>query len=178
MPPSDEPVTLADLKDQLRVDHTDEDAFLAMKISTARRHIENLTGLTLARATFEVALDAFPRAEIEIPKNPLVSVESIRFIAPGGAELTVAPNLYVVDTVSERGWIVPVEAWPQTMRLINAVRVRFVAGYDEAPETLREAVLQLAAWWYENREAATEAPHQSIPFGVQELVNEHREWTF
>lgn len=52
IPPSDEPVTLADLKGQLRVDHGDEDAFLAMKISTARRHIENLTGLTLARATF------------------------------------------------------------------------------------------------------------------------------
>ena len=45
-------MTLADLKGQLRVDHGDEDAFLAMKISTARRHIENLTGLTLARATF------------------------------------------------------------------------------------------------------------------------------
>lgn len=127
-----------------------------------------------------MALDAFPKTEIEIPKNPLVSVESVKFTAPSGAELTVAPNLYVVDTASERGWIVPVEAWPQTMRVINAVRVRVVAGFDDetVPETLREAVLQLAAWWYENREAATEAPHQPIPFGVQELVNEHREWTF
>lgn len=175
-PPSMEPVTVAELKEQLRQDHDYEDALIAAKISAARRHVENLTGLVLAQATFEVALDRFPAAEIAIPKTPLVSVESVAYTAPGGAELTVNPSLYVV--ASDRGWIVPTGKWPDTMRAINAVRVRFVAGAEAIPETLREAILQLAAYWYENREVATEEQHVPVPFSVRELVNEEREWTF
>lgn len=50
---------------------------------------------------------------------------------------------------------------------------------DPIPEPLREAVLQLAGWWFEQREAvivgagAVHAPH-SLP----EIVAEFREWTF
>lgn len=45
------------------------------------------------------------------------------------------------------------------------------------PADLCEAMLQLAAWWYENREAVIErgAP---LPFGVSEIVTSHRDWSF
>ncbi|WP_042246319.1 head-tail connector protein [Paracoccus sp. PAMC 22219] len=48
---------------------------------------------------------------------------------------------------------------------------------DAVPADLREAVLQLAAWWYENREAVMErgAP---LPFGVAEIIDANRDWTF
>lgn len=45
------------------------------------------------------------------------------------------------------------------------------------PASLQEAVAQLAAWWFENREAATDM-NRELPFGVREIVNEYREWTF
>jgi len=45
------------------------------------------------------------------------------------------------------------------------------------PPALLEAVLQLATWWFENREAATDLSRE-LPFGVREIVNEYREWTF
>lgn len=48
---------------------------------------------------------------------------------------------------------------------------------DETPPALVEAVLQLAAWWFENREAASESD-RVLPFGVAEIVNEYREWSF
>jgi len=47
----------------------------------------------------------------------------------------------------------------------------------EFPADLREAILQLTAWWFENREAAGPAM-QEVPFGVREIINEHREFTF
>ena len=40
-------------------------------------------------------------------------------------------------------------------------------------------MLQLAADWYENREASiTGTIISAIPFGVREIVNEYRRYTF
>lgn len=45
------------------------------------------------------------------------------------------------------------------------------------PPDLVEAVLQLAAWWYEAREAAGEGA-RDVPFNVREIVTEYRAWSF
>ena len=52
-------------------------------------------------------------------------------------------------------------------------------GADQAPvpPDLCEAVLQLAAWWFENREAGGDAS-RPMPYGVAEIVAEYREYTF
>lgn len=47
---------------------------------------------------------------------------------------------------------------------------------DPVPPALREAVMQLAAWWFENREAVSDS--RTLPFGVEDIVNEYREWSF
>lgn len=50
---------------------------------------------------------------------------------------------------------------------------------DGTPADLELAVLQLAADWYENREASLVGlTASSIPFGVREIVNEYRNYTF
>lgn len=50
---------------------------------------------------------------------------------------------------------------------------------DEIPPALVEAVCQLAAHWYENREAALVGVNaQEIPFGVWQIVGEYREYFF
>ena len=45
------------------------------------------------------------------------------------------------------------------------------------PPDLVEAVLQLAAWWYEVREAAGDGARE-VPFSVTDIVTSHREWSF
>ncbi len=50
---------------------------------------------------------------------------------------------------------------------------------DGAPADLELAVLQLAADWYENREASlVGVSAQAIPFGVWVIVQEYRNYTF
>jgi len=50
---------------------------------------------------------------------------------------------------------------------------------DGTPADLELAILQLAADWYENREASlVGVSAQPIPFGVEQIVNEHRRYTF
>jgi hypothetical protein len=45
------------------------------------------------------------------------------------------------------------------------------------PADLCEAVLQLAAWWYENRETAGPGAKE-VPFGVSDIVMGRRDWSF
>lgn len=49
----------------------------------------------------------------------------------------------------------------------------------ETPASLIEAVKQLAAHWYESREAVIighgAAP---VPYGVTEIINSYRDWSF
>ena len=52
-------------------------------------------------------------------------------------------------------------------------------GFEEGvPPALVQAVLMLAAHWYEQHEAAAEASFHEIPFGVAEIVREFRSWSF
>lgn len=50
-------------------------------------------------------------------------------------------------------------------------------GQEPVPEALRECVMQLACWWFEHREAVSDRDTR-LPYGVDEIVNEYREWTF
>lgn len=50
---------------------------------------------------------------------------------------------------------------------------------EDIPAPLVEAVLQLAAHWYENREATlVGVTGQELPFGIWPIINEYRVWTF
>ncbi|ANV22848.1 head-tail connector protein [Agrobacterium pusense] len=50
---------------------------------------------------------------------------------------------------------------------------------EEIPPALIEAVCQLAAHWFENREAAlVGVSGEDLPFGLWQIVNEYREYSF
>lgn len=50
---------------------------------------------------------------------------------------------------------------------------------DNTPPALKEAVLQLASWWYEQRETAVAGMSaQHIPFGVNSIIDDYRDWSF
>lgn len=48
-------------------------------------------------------------------------------------------------------------------------------GLDPVPVSLTEAAVQLAAYWYVQREAATDMRLTTVPFGVLDLVRPYRE---
>lgn len=50
---------------------------------------------------------------------------------------------------------------------------------DPVPPSLKEAVKQLAAHWFENREATVMGSSMNeVPFSVSEIVREFRGWSF
>ena len=51
--------------------------------------------------------------------------------------------------------------------------------YEAAPADLREAILLLAAHFYENREAVlVGVGAEELPFGYEHLIQSHRRWVF
>jgi uncharacterized phiE125 gp8 family phage protein len=189
-PPAVEVFTLAQAKAHLRVDFTDEDALIQALIVAARQYAEGPSGFTgraFVEQTWELVIDEFPDAEIKIPMPPLQSVTSIKYDDGAGDEQTLDPSLYYVDDVSEPGWVVPITSgWPTTLDAINAVRIRFVAGYDadassppdltaNVPGNIRSAMLLIIGSLYEHREAnivGVSASH--LPMGVEHLLRPHR----
>lgn len=52
-------------------------------------------------------------------------------------------------------------------------------GQDPIPPALIECVLQLAAHWFENREAVVVGDSaQPLPINVSDIVNEFRNWSW
>lgn len=149
-PPATDPVSVEDARDRLRVDGSDDDVKLAAYIKAATRHAESFLKRALIDQTWELVLDKFPTNEIEIKKPPLIEVVSVKYDDANGDEQTVDPASYTVDAVSQPGWLLPASAWPTTFDAINAVRIRFRAGYLDqgvspavanVPDDIKHAIL-------------------------------------
>ena len=182
-PPTVEPITLAEARTHLRVTHTDEDALITSLISVARADAENELQRSLITQTREIARDAFPAA-IELTFGPVIAVTSVKFDDPAGIEQTLDPATYRLDTFRLSGWIVPDPdySWPETRQHVNAVRVRYVAGYGPAasdvPAPIRQWILLRIGTLFEHRESvAAGVTVATVPY-VDRLLDPYRAPSF
>lgn len=163
-----EPVTVAEAKTRLRIDGTDDDVDIGIMIAAAREMCEQQTGRSIALATWELKLDAFPSWEIELLWPPIATVTHVKYIDTSGVLQTLDASAYTLDTHLEPGRVVPVydTEWPTTRETENAVTVRYTAGYGAScPQALKQWILLQVGHWYRNREAATDRQMVVTPFG-------------
>lgn len=177
-----EPITTAEAKLHLRVDHADDDALIGALITAAREFAEHYTGRALAPQTLEAALDAFPdEGFIDLPMPPVASVTSIKYTDTAGAEQTVSSGNYALSTYGESRRVnLSADAqWPtDAEEVADAVRIRYVAGYATCPKAARQAMLLLIGHLYENRQAATALKVEVIPMGARALLDTIKVWGF
>jgi uncharacterized phiE125 gp8 family phage protein len=160
--PTVEPVSLAEAKAHLRVDIDDDDTLIGGLITTARTHLEGIARpkLAMISQTWEYIADTWPEGNtFELRPYPLQSITSIKYVDEDGVETTYSSVNYLVDTYSQPGRVrlKSDASWPSaTLREMNGLAIRFVAGYGAAgsavPVQLRQAILLLVGHWYENRE--------------------------
>lgn len=182
--PDNEPVDLIEAKVHLRVDVEDDDDLIEGLITAARQHIELVTQRALITQTWEYVLDAFPAAEIRLPRPPLQLVGSIVYKLEDGTEVTLDPSTHIVDTKAEPGLIVPAvgETWPtDTLYPTGAITIEYDAGYGDiaadVPMGLRQAILLIVGHWYENRESVVVGQTANVvPFAAEALICPYRTW--
>ncbi len=166
LPPTEEPVALADFKTHIKIDGAEEDAALAGYLLAARRTIEARYSLAIIAQGWRLSLDAAP-CDIALPLSPVLSVDSAGIVR-AGVTATLPPDAYEAMT-GARPRLRLKAAYPGA-----GLVIAFTAGWADAaavPEELKLAVKTLAAHFYERREgeAGDGAP------GVVRILSAYRQ---
>jgi uncharacterized phiE125 gp8 family phage protein len=183
--PTEEPVTVDEQKEHMRIDADDnhDDAFIYTCIVAARTWIEGQTRRCMKSQTWDYSIDCgWPRVggmpRITLPLNPVKAIGdtspevfSITYVDTDGATQTLATSQYTLVSRRYGSYIVPSYnvTWPDVRNVPNAITVRFVAGESNVPEPLNMATMVLATHYYENRETAAKAPE-----AVESVVSAYR----
>jgi len=154
--PATEPIALEEMKDHLRVVTDDEDGYIFDLISVARDKIEEYLSLQMVTATWELTQSTFGDP-IELPRWPLQSLTSIKYLDENNVEQPLASTIYeeVTNIYPGRVRLQYQQFWPNHLCHDDAVRIRYVAGYGQpeaVPPRAKHAIKMLAAHYYAIRE--------------------------
>lgn len=180
-PPTAEPLSLAEARAHMRVDHFDEDGVIAGLILAARQHIEQETGLALCTQTLRGTLDAFPAGKaMALPAHPVQSVTAVRYFNEAGTLIEWSAAEWETDLSGIVPRVAPRNgfAWPTPGKKLGAVQVEFVAGYggpELVPQPVMQALRILVAHYYEHRElVVTGTTVNELPMAVKALLAPYR----
>lgn len=189
--PASEPISLIEVKAQIRVDNSEEDALLTTYISAARLAFERLThGHTLIATTFVEHVPDWgdecrmrwyhPNSTgwhpLRLSRGKVSSISSITYydaddvsqtLTGHTTDITATPALVRMQTAP----------WPVlSCKRIRPITVTYVAGYASAgavPQDIKVALLSLVAHWYWGREAYAESEMKSVPMQFEDFCSIH-----
>lgn len=176
-------VSLVEAKAHLRIDVSDDDTLLTAMITAATEAAEQATGRAIMPQTWELTLDAFPES-LELTRVPVASITSVTYVDLDGTDQTLSALLYSLDNADDFGpaYVVPAYGteWPETRDEINAVQVRYAAGYADAaavPESIKSWIKLQVGAMYENRESETVGVGKPIALGFADrLLDRYKVW--
>ena len=173
--PAQEPVTLQEVKEHLRLEDGVDERFLRPLIETARRFAEEHLSRRLVSTTLTQSYDVAGDfddplwegvrmgADIQFYKNylvlgagPVISVSSVKTFDDNDVATTFSTDKYYVDNAREPARVIlrKGETWPSSLRVANGIEIEYVAGYSSIyaiPEPIRLGILQHVAHLYEHR---------------------------
>lgn len=158
--PTEEPVTVADAQDYLRIERDQDENLIAALITVARLSCEAFTSRAFVTQTWDFWQDRFPMTRrsgldpwwsgsqmgsiadlyatsrwFEIPRySPVQSITSITTYNDADVSAILSASAYRLDEVSLRARVQlkDGQTWPSDLRGVKAIQTRFVAGYGGA----------------------------------------------
>jgi len=176
-------MTLADAKEHLRITGTDEDGYVGGLVSDVEGYLDaehGVLGRAFITQTWDEAIDGFPESRIDLPFAPVQSITSITYYDTANAAQTLAASNYSLVSANDQAFIQKASAgtWPETYDRPDAVTVRYVCGYGDAPTDLPQQVLRLVrllvAHWDGHRSAASDRSAVEVPMAAQMIMSSLR----
>jgi uncharacterized phiE125 gp8 family phage protein len=171
--PLAEPLTVNEAKDHLQIDRENSrfDTLIESQIMAARVFCEKYLGRSIVRTSYSYKFNSFSGSTIELPKSPVISVDSITYIdaVTSPQEQTISTDVYALD----KGVHPPVvylqydQTWPTSRGGRNDISINFTAGYedsiasprdydDQVPEAIKAAMKIIIGDLFLNRERRTD----------------------
>ena len=171
------------LKDHLRLgtgfaDGAMQDGLVESYLRAALAAIEGRTGKAILQRRFKLVLEQWRSAEEQaLPVAPVVAIASVTLVAADGSSTVVQPAAYRLAADFQRPKLVAVGYLLPNVPTDGRVEIVFDAGFGavwaEVPADLQQAVLLLAAQYYEQRNDFTGAV-AGLPQPVQALIERWR----
>lgn len=168
-------VTLGELKSHARIDNDLQDANLYAWLLSAIDEAQKETGRQLVNAVFDETFNTWPCGDawgdlaLRLYWAPLVSVASVKYLDTAGAQQTLDPANYRVDTIRAPGRVVfkRATAFPSLYDDSQTIVVRYTAGYGAemhtVPEPIRQWIIVRVVTRDAFREAFTEREAHELP---------------
>lgn len=176
--PAVEPLTRAEAKAFLRIDHDAEDALVDALIGAARRTVEAQTGRVLITQTWRFVRDAWPLSGvIAAPVSPLREILSATVTLADGSAADVPEGGLVLKSDRAPSLIhADLSLVPAPGVSAGGISLTVRAGYGDAasdvPADLVQAVRLLLGHFYEHRDGTGDAIR--LPATVTALLAPYR----
>jgi uncharacterized phiE125 gp8 family phage protein len=173
---------LAVFRDHLRLssgfaDDSTPDGLLEQYLRAASAVVEGRVARALFVRGYVLRLARWRDGYAErLPLAPVVAVDGVVLVSAQGVETLVAPARYRLDADGMRPRLEAAGAALPQIPTGGAVEIAFRAGFgvawEDIPADLRQAVLLLAAQYYEGREGRGD---DDASFGIRALLERWRD---
>lgn len=172
-----EPVSLAEARLWLRIDHDDEDALIAGLIVAARIMIEAEIGQVLLAQTWRLVVQGWPPdGRLWVPMGPVLDIYGGTVTLSPDEVMLMPPESFRVMPFTDPP-VVEILSIPYPGRATGMLSLDLSIGFgatpDDVPAPIRLAIKRLIALWYEEREAGPEAK-PGLPPGIASLLRPFR----
>lgn len=165
-------VSLSDMKEFLRVDHSDEDTTITAIIDAATQSIQDYTGRHFVATTWQMTIKTF--YNIEAPYSA-TNVSNVKYYKPNEESLTtLSTDKYYVGTQLGILRVNFLDTPSVEEDRFGGVVINGTVTNQINPP-LTHAIKMLAAHFYENRRAVVVGTITAvIPLGIKAIINPYR----
>jgi uncharacterized phiE125 gp8 family phage protein len=176
--PSVEPLTLAEAKRFIRIDHADDDAHVGSLIKAARQRVEARTGRALITQQWRIVMDEWPwGGRTALPVLPAQAVTAVRVYPAIGAPQSYMPPVYNLVAGTEPP-VLDASAVPGPGKPRDGIEIDVTAGYGataaDVPESLKQAMRLMIAHAYAATGPDGRKPDGPEPAEINALLAPYR----
>lgn len=153
-------LTLAEAKQHLRVDSSDDDALITSLVAAATQDAEHLMQRAILPQQWRLTMDAWP-TEVRLCRPLVTAVDTISYVDSAGAAQTLSPAACILSASDLQARLMPAygASWPSARYQPGSIAITFACGWANAaavPELVKAWIKLRLAGLYDMRSAWTD----------------------